>query len=140
MIQPEPEGSTQGYLLVSVEVLRYDKRSKNKNIGIVSAEMELILEQTQQGISHEVSEEQPKPLYVPIKTEEEEPLPLDIVYLHSDVASSTRGTNTRGKAHYGLISLGPLHEEIVHVKKPFNMVKVTNVVLGLRAQKQELDV
>ncbi|GKD24047.1 hypothetical protein Tco_1225750 [Tanacetum coccineum] len=27
-------------------------------------------------------EEQPKPLYVLIKTEEEEPLPLDIVYPH----------------------------------------------------------
>nr|GEZ77402.1 hypothetical protein [Tanacetum cinerariifolium] len=52
--RPEPEGSTQGYLLVSVEVLRYDKRSKSKNIGIVPTEMELILEHTQQGISHEV--------------------------------------------------------------------------------------
>nr|GEZ22770.1 hypothetical protein [Tanacetum cinerariifolium] len=54
MIQPELEGSTQGYALVSVEVLRYDKRSKSKNIGIVPTEMELILEHTQQGISHEV--------------------------------------------------------------------------------------
>nr|GEV46313.1 hypothetical protein [Tanacetum cinerariifolium] len=51
----EPKGSTQGYLLVSVEVLRYDKRSTSENIGIVPTEMELILEQTQQGISHEVS-------------------------------------------------------------------------------------
>nr|GEU48552.1 putative ribonuclease H-like domain-containing protein [Tanacetum cinerariifolium] len=48
MIQPEPEGSTQGYPLVSVEVLRYDKRSKSENMGIVPTEMELILEQTQQ--------------------------------------------------------------------------------------------
>nr|GEW28937.1 hypothetical protein [Tanacetum cinerariifolium] len=55
MIQPEPEGSTQGYPLVSVEVLRYDKRSKSENMGIVPTEMELILEHTQQGISHEVS-------------------------------------------------------------------------------------
>nr|GEZ36637.1 hypothetical protein [Tanacetum cinerariifolium] len=55
MIQPEPEGSTQGYPLVSVEVLRYDKRSKSENMGIVLTEMELILEHTQQGISHEVS-------------------------------------------------------------------------------------
>nr|GEX73557.1 hypothetical protein [Tanacetum cinerariifolium] len=55
MIQPEPEGSTQRYPLVSVEVLRYDKRSKSKNMGIVSTEMELILKHTQQGISHEVS-------------------------------------------------------------------------------------
>nr|GEX94325.1 hypothetical protein [Tanacetum cinerariifolium] len=44
-----------GYPLVSVEVLRYDKRSKSENMGIVPTEMELILELTQQGISHEVS-------------------------------------------------------------------------------------
>nr|GEY58162.1 hypothetical protein [Tanacetum cinerariifolium] len=49
----EPKGSTQGYLLVSVEVLRYD--TKGENMGIVPTEMELILEQTQQGIRHEVS-------------------------------------------------------------------------------------
>nr|GEX03971.1 hypothetical protein [Tanacetum cinerariifolium] len=55
MIQPESEGSTQGYPLVSVEVLRYDKRSKSKNMKIVPTEMELILEHTQQGISHEFS-------------------------------------------------------------------------------------
>ncbi|GJZ99882.1 hypothetical protein Tco_0672433 [Tanacetum coccineum] len=37
-------------LLVSVEVLRYDlKRSKSENKGIVSTEMELLLEQPQQG-------------------------------------------------------------------------------------------
>nr|GEU78580.1 copia protein [Tanacetum cinerariifolium] len=42
--------------LDSVEVFRYDeKMSKSENIGIVPTEMELILEQTQQGISHEVS-------------------------------------------------------------------------------------
>nr|GFB04094.1 hypothetical protein [Tanacetum cinerariifolium] len=52
--KPEPKGSTQGYPLVSVEVLRYDKRSKSEYIGIVSTEMERILEYTQQGISHEV--------------------------------------------------------------------------------------
>nr|GEX96867.1 RNA-directed DNA polymerase, eukaryota [Tanacetum cinerariifolium] len=55
MIQPELEGSTKGYPLVSVEVFRYDKRSKSENMGIVPTEMELILEYTQQGISHEVS-------------------------------------------------------------------------------------
>nr|GEV10099.1 retrovirus-related Pol polyprotein from transposon TNT 1-94 [Tanacetum cinerariifolium] len=48
-------GSTQGYPLVSVEVLRYDKRSKSDNMAIVPTEMELILQHTQQGISHEVS-------------------------------------------------------------------------------------
>nr|GEW93000.1 retrovirus-related Pol polyprotein from transposon TNT 1-94 [Tanacetum cinerariifolium] len=48
MIQPEPEGSTQGYPLVSIEVFRYDKRSLSENMGIVPTEMELILEHTQQ--------------------------------------------------------------------------------------------
>ncbi|GJY72639.1 hypothetical protein Tco_0476342 [Tanacetum coccineum] len=55
MIQPEPEGSTQGYPLVSVEVLRYDKRSKSEIKGRMQTEMELTLEQTQQGVSYEVS-------------------------------------------------------------------------------------
>nr|GEU59212.1 hypothetical protein [Tanacetum cinerariifolium] len=42
--------------IVSVEVLRYDiKRSKRESKGIVPTEMELVLEQTQQGSSHEVS-------------------------------------------------------------------------------------
>ncbi|GKA60961.1 hypothetical protein Tco_0760368 [Tanacetum coccineum] len=42
--------------LVSVEVLRYNiKRSKSENKGIVPTEMELVLEQTQQGSSHDVS-------------------------------------------------------------------------------------
>nr|GEY74547.1 integrase, catalytic region, zinc finger, CCHC-type, peptidase aspartic, catalytic [Tanacetum cinerariifolium] len=42
--------------LVSVEVIRYDiKRIKSENKGIVPTEMELVLEQTQQGTSHEVS-------------------------------------------------------------------------------------
>nr|GEU31063.1 copia protein [Tanacetum cinerariifolium] len=39
----------------SVEVLRYDKRSKSEIKGKVPTEMELVLEQTQQGTSHEVS-------------------------------------------------------------------------------------
>nr|GEW32797.1 hypothetical protein [Tanacetum cinerariifolium] len=78
-------------------------------------------------------EEPPKPHYDPIKTEVEEPSRLDIVYPHSHVASSVMGTNRIGKAHYRLRSLGPLKEEMVHVKKPYNMVKVTNAVLGLKA-------
>ncbi|GKC23832.1 hypothetical protein Tco_1025982 [Tanacetum coccineum] len=41
--------------LDSVEVLRYEKRSKSENKGKVPTEMELILEQTQQGTSYEVS-------------------------------------------------------------------------------------
>ncbi|GKF08032.1 hypothetical protein Tco_0042256 [Tanacetum coccineum] len=78
-------------------------------------------------------EDPPKPHYDPIKTEVEEPLRLDIVYPHSHVASSVMGTNRTGKAHYELRSLGPLKEEMVHVKKPYNMVKVTNIVLILKA-------
>ncbi|GKC67009.1 hypothetical protein Tco_1099607 [Tanacetum coccineum] len=78
-------------------------------------------------------EEPPKPHYPPIKTQVEEPLPLDIVYPHLHVASSVMGSNRTGKAHYGFRSLGSIKEEMVHVKKPYNMVKVTNVVLILKA-------
>ncbi|GKD68754.1 hypothetical protein Tco_1322844 [Tanacetum coccineum] len=42
-------------LLDSVVVLRYEKRIKSEIKGKVSTEMELVLEQTQQGTSHEVS-------------------------------------------------------------------------------------
>ncbi|GJW69103.1 hypothetical protein Tco_0123527 [Tanacetum coccineum] len=52
MIQPELEGSTP---LDSVVVLRYEKRSKSENKGKVPTEMELVLEQTLQGTSYEVS-------------------------------------------------------------------------------------
>ncbi|GKA93910.1 hypothetical protein Tco_0815896, partial [Tanacetum coccineum] len=41
--------------LDSVVVLRYEKRSKSENKRIVPTEMERVLEQTQQGTSHEVS-------------------------------------------------------------------------------------
>ncbi|GJR91911.1 DNA helicase [Tanacetum coccineum] len=41
--------------LDSVVVLRYEKRSKSKNKGKVPTKMELVLEQTQQGTSYEVS-------------------------------------------------------------------------------------
>ncbi|GJT05846.1 hypothetical protein Tco_0840308 [Tanacetum coccineum] len=47
MIQPEPEGSTQGYPLDSVEVLRYDTKGE-KNIRVISftMKMEILLEPT----------------------------------------------------------------------------------------------
>ncbi|GJW14891.1 hypothetical protein Tco_0019024 [Tanacetum coccineum] len=48
------------------------------------------------------------------------------------------GTNTRGQANYGLRSLGPIQEEVVVVKKPYSLVKVTNAVLELRAPKAEV--
>ncbi|GJW88256.1 hypothetical protein Tco_0163596 [Tanacetum coccineum] len=49
MIQPERRDLPRDNPLVSVEVLRYDKkRSKSENKGIVPTEMELVLEQTQQ--------------------------------------------------------------------------------------------
>nr|GEU40953.1 hypothetical protein [Tanacetum cinerariifolium] len=66
-IYGQRKGSHQAYLKnrkdlprdtlqVSVEVLRYGiKRSKSENNGILSTEMELVLEQTQQGTSHEIS-------------------------------------------------------------------------------------
>ncbi|GJZ76169.1 hypothetical protein Tco_0640634 [Tanacetum coccineum] len=43
-----------GIPLDSVEVLRYEKKSKSENKGKVPTEMELVLEQTQQGTSYEV--------------------------------------------------------------------------------------
>ncbi|GJQ97849.1 hypothetical protein Tco_0008988 [Tanacetum coccineum] len=55
MILPEPEGSTRDIPLDSVVVLRYEKRSKSENKERVPNEMELVLEQTQQGTSYEVS-------------------------------------------------------------------------------------
>ncbi|GJY09542.1 hypothetical protein Tco_0377727 [Tanacetum coccineum] len=55
MIQPEPEGSTQGYPLVSVEVLRYDKRSKSEIKGRMLVEMEFHMEKHNKGVSYEVS-------------------------------------------------------------------------------------
>ncbi|GJU66675.1 hypothetical protein Tco_1252934 [Tanacetum coccineum] len=56
-------------------------------------------------------EEEPNLLDVPMQTEEEDPIPLDIVYPHPETTSSSRGTNTRGQAYYGLKSLGPIQEE-----------------------------
>nr|GFA39115.1 hypothetical protein [Tanacetum cinerariifolium] len=41
--------------LDSIEVLRYEKRSKSENKGKVPTDMEPVLEQTQQGTSYEVS-------------------------------------------------------------------------------------
>ncbi|GKB67557.1 hypothetical protein Tco_0928969 [Tanacetum coccineum] len=53
---PEPRIYSRDNPLVSVKVLRYYiKRSKSENKGIVPTEMELVLEQTQQDTSYEVS-------------------------------------------------------------------------------------
>ncbi|GJX83909.1 hypothetical protein Tco_0333390, partial [Tanacetum coccineum] len=42
------------------------------------------------------------------RTEEEDPLPLDIAYPLQEIASSSKGTNTRSEARYDLRSLGPI--------------------------------
>nr|GEV05595.1 hypothetical protein [Tanacetum cinerariifolium] len=55
LIEMEYQKDRPWISLVNVEVIRYDKRSKTKNMGMVPTEMELILEHTEQGISHEVS-------------------------------------------------------------------------------------
>nr|GEV28078.1 hypothetical protein [Tanacetum cinerariifolium] len=78
-------------------------------------------------------EEPPKLHFDPIKTKVEEPLRLDIVYPHSHVASSVMGTNRTGKAHYGLRSLGPLKEKMVHVKKPNMIGQLTVLVAEMEA-------
>nr|GEW09192.1 hypothetical protein [Tanacetum cinerariifolium] len=83
MIQPEPEGSTQGYPLVSVEVLRYDKMSKSENMGIELTEMELIMEHNKQGISHEVS----GAIFIAIHGHKEEA--STAIHGHKEEASST---------------------------------------------------
>ncbi|GJY71706.1 hypothetical protein Tco_0475409 [Tanacetum coccineum] len=44
MIQPEPKGSTQGYPLDSIEVLRYDTKGEKVRIG--KRKMEILLEST----------------------------------------------------------------------------------------------
>nr|GEW12252.1 reverse transcriptase domain-containing protein [Tanacetum cinerariifolium] len=52
---PELEDLPRDNPLDSVEVLRYEKRSKRENKGKVPTQMELVIEQTQQGTSYEVS-------------------------------------------------------------------------------------
>nr|GEU73924.1 hypothetical protein [Tanacetum cinerariifolium] len=53
MIQPEPEDLPRDIPLDSVEVVRYDeKRSKSEGKGKVPTEIELVLEQTQQGVDY----------------------------------------------------------------------------------------
>nr|GEY75493.1 reverse transcriptase domain-containing protein [Tanacetum cinerariifolium] len=56
--------------LDSVEVLRYDKRSKSEIKGKVPTEMELVLEQTQHGTSHEVSNQRDLPRDIPLDSVE----------------------------------------------------------------------
>nr|GEX68604.1 hypothetical protein [Tanacetum cinerariifolium] len=84
-------------------------------------------------------EEDPLPINVYRQTEEEDTLLLDIVYPLPEIALSSRDINIRGQAHYGLRSLGPIQEEVVVVKKPYSLVKVTNAVLGLRAPIAEVE-
>nr|GEW23675.1 retrovirus-related Pol polyprotein from transposon TNT 1-94 [Tanacetum cinerariifolium] len=52
MIQPEPEGSTQGHSMLEITVLRYDGDECNK--GRMPTKIELSLEQSQQGVSNDV--------------------------------------------------------------------------------------
>nr|GEZ22536.1 hypothetical protein [Tanacetum cinerariifolium] len=73
-----------------------------------------------------------------MQIEEEDPIPLDIVYPYPKIPLNYRSNNTKGQAYYGLRSLGPIQEEVVVVKKPYSLVKVTNVVLGLRAPKADV--
>nr|GEU72423.1 hypothetical protein [Tanacetum cinerariifolium] len=68
--------------LDSVVVLRYEKKSISENKGRVPTEMELVLEQTQQGTSYEVliSDEGVEELkgHVRIKGEKKEPPPIHL--------------------------------------------------------------
>ncbi|GJR51625.1 hypothetical protein Tco_1402146 [Tanacetum coccineum] len=87
----------------------------------------------------QTQEEEPKIVDVPKQTQEEEPTPLEHMP-YPTTASSSKGIKISGAAHYALRSLGTIKEEIVVVKTPYNYLKVTNIVLGLRAQKKKLDV
>nr|GEV76956.1 hypothetical protein [Tanacetum cinerariifolium] len=116
---PGPKGSTQGYPLASVEVFRYDKRSKSKNMGIVPTEMELILEHTQQGISHEVSK--PVNTYAIRKTkllsgiEDSHHVPSDAMHNPSQPLKvrKTLFQNSRRYTHFYRLS----HSELVGIEK-----------------------
>nr|GEU85604.1 hypothetical protein [Tanacetum cinerariifolium] len=52
MIQPEPEGSTQGHSIVKIAVLMYDGDECEK--GRMPTKIELTLEQSQQGVSNDI--------------------------------------------------------------------------------------
>nr|GEU73151.1 hypothetical protein [Tanacetum cinerariifolium] len=82
--------------------------------------------------------EDPTPLDLPLHNVEQESMSLDVFNLHPTTFSSSRGSNTRSATTYALRSLGPIKEEIVMVKKPYSLVKVTNFVPRLRAQKEEV--
>ncbi|GKB86553.1 hypothetical protein Tco_0958825 [Tanacetum coccineum] len=65
-------------------------------------------------------------------------IPLQIVYPHQEITLSCKGTNTTGQARYALRSLGPIQEDIVMVKKPYSLVKVTKAVVGITNPKVEI--
>ncbi|GKE80820.1 hypothetical protein Tco_1550820, partial [Tanacetum coccineum] len=71
----------------------------------------------------------------PKQTQEIEEKTLDVAYPNKETGSSCRDTNSKCQAHYALRSLGPIKEEDVVIKKPYNLVKVSNVVLGIKAPK-----
>ncbi|GJR69895.1 hypothetical protein Tco_0015960 [Tanacetum coccineum] len=81
----------------------------------------------------QTEEEDPLSIDVPRKTKEKDPLPIDV-----PMQIKEEDPFKRGEARYCLGSLGPIQEEVVVVKKPYSLVKVTNVVLGLRALKAEV--
>ncbi|GJX93773.1 hypothetical protein Tco_0348359 [Tanacetum coccineum] len=54
MIQPKPEGSTQGYPLDSVEVLRYDTKGEKVRIRNNATKRELTLDITHKGVVNEL--------------------------------------------------------------------------------------
>ncbi|GKD39117.1 hypothetical protein Tco_1259324, partial [Tanacetum coccineum] len=93
-----------------------DKRLKQKE-AIIGSNDDTSLHAHVFSDSHsckETQEEEPKPL----DTEEEDPIPLQIVYPHPEIASSSRGTNTRGQAHYALRSLRPIQEDVLKQMAP----------------------
>ncbi|GKD10016.1 hypothetical protein Tco_1189701, partial [Tanacetum coccineum] len=94
--------------LDSVVVLRYEKRSKSENKGKVPTEMKLVLEQTQQGTSYEVSAStegvEELKIKVKIKGEKKEALLIlrqkpehqsDMKVIHNDDGNPSRAKSNK---------------------------------------------
>ncbi|GJY66995.1 hypothetical protein Tco_0469233 [Tanacetum coccineum] len=100
------------------------KDKKQKLTGIKEVDdLEQRIKNTQEEdpklVPIQTKEEDSLPIDVPRQTEEEDPLPLDIVYPLPEIVQVLR-------------------EEVVAVKKPYNLVKVSNVILGLRTPKAKV--
>ncbi|GJS40770.1 hypothetical protein Tco_0565813 [Tanacetum coccineum] len=120
--------------LDSVVVLRYEKRSKSENKGRVPTEMELVLEQTQQGTSYEVSvsaegvEELKRK--VKIKGEKKEALLTlrqkpehrsDTKVIHNDDGNPSRANIKQALERFNTTAGNPVNEILLKLNLPDHM-------------------